>query len=323
MTINTKTKRLNIMTNFISEIATHDFSVLPNETLRFSPNINIITDNYSCASSHILKLLYSLLKVTSDHKNKLTKTELQKSFAKKITNVFRPDYLGRLSNCESNKGKTEIAMNMGNGLHNIISFSRSSSSKVKVETINLPENQYTETPIFIPNRELITFCPWFTALYNNQNISFEETWFDTCTQLNLPLAKGERETEIRKLANHIEQVMNGKLIEEQGRFYLSQGKNGKKVEAALLPEGLKMIAMLLRLIQTGVLLNKGYLFIDKPETSIISAELIDVFVNTICELSKNGVQVFMTATDNSLLLQECQCHMMSKSEENTLKIKVF
>ncbi|WP_260335325.1 AAA family ATPase, partial [Neisseria meningitidis] len=168
-------------------------------------------------------------------------------------------------------------------------------------------------------RELITLCPWFTSLYQNQSIPFEETWFDACMQLNHPLAKGPRETKIRELLEPIENAMGGKVSEEQGRFYLSLTNTGGKIEAPLVAEGLRKFVMIARLIATGALLDKGYLFWDEPEANL-NPKLIKVAARIIWSLSQQGIQVFI-ATHSLFLLRELE---LLKLENNTdLPVRFF
>lgn len=305
---------------YIQSLELTNFTVLPNDTFEFSENLNVIVAENGCGKTHLLKILYSLLEVTSNTKNRLLKTELQKSFADKLLNVFRPDSLGRLSKRLQGRGRTEIVLKLQNGTtHSSLNFSSNSSSQVNVQSIGLKENEYTPTPIFLPSRELITLCPWFTSLYQNQSIPFEETWFDACMQLNHPLAKGPRETKIRELLEPIENAMGGKVSEEQGRFYLSMTNTGGKIEAPLVAEGLRKFVMIARLIATGALLDKGYLFWDEPEANL-NPKLIKVAARIIWSLSQQGIQVFI-ATHSLFLLRELE---LLKLENNTdLPVRFF
>lgn len=70
----------------------------------------------------------------------------------------------------------------------------------------------------------------------------------------------------------------------------------------LVAEGLRKLAMLARLISTGVLLEKGYLFWDEPETNL-NPKLIKVLAASIMQLCQQGIQVFI-ATHSYFLLKE-------------------
>lgn len=303
---------------YVKSLKLENFTVLPNEIFLFSKNLNVIVAENGCGKTHLLKVIYSLLEVTSNEKNRLTKTDLQKSFARKLVNVFRPDNLGRLTKRVQGRGKAGITLELNQYTHSVLNFSTSSSTEVKLEKIGLTENQYTNTAIFLPSRELITLCPWFNSLYLNNSIPFEETWFDTCVQLSLPLARGPRLNKIRILLNPIEEAMGGTVYEENGRFYLSLTSKAGKIEAPLVAEGLRKFVMIARLIATGALLDKGYLFWDEPEANL-NPKLIKVAAEIIFALSKQGIQVFI-ATHSLFLLRELE---ILQSKEKKFSSRYF
>ena len=84
-------------TEYVASLELENFTVLPSEKFYFSNNLNVIVAENGCGKTHLLKVLYSLLEVTSNTKNRLLKTKLQKDFSNKLLNVFRPDSLGRLN----------------------------------------------------------------------------------------------------------------------------------------------------------------------------------------------------------------------------------
>lgn len=71
--------------------------------------------------------------------------------------------------------------------------------------------------------------------------------------------------------------------------------------------------MLARLISTGVLLDKGYLFWDEPETNL-NPKLIKVLAKSIVHLASEGIQIFI-ATHSLFLLRELEI----LTEENIYK----
>ena len=71
---------------------------------------------------------------------------------------------------------------------------------------------------------------------------------------------------------------------------------------SLVAEGWRKLAMLVRLISTGSLLDKGCLFWDKPETNL-NPRLIREVAKAILGICQAGVQVFV-ATHSLFLLRE-------------------
>ena len=175
-----------------------------------------------------------------------------------------------------------------------------------------PESGLEKSPVYLPTRELVTLCPWFLPLYDNYHLEFEESWRDTVSLLGSPTLKGPREKKVAALVKPLEQIMGGKVIVDpaNGRFYLQVPGEGK-MEMPLVAEGLRKIAMLARLISTGVLLEQGYLFWDEPETNL-NPKLIKVIAACILNLCQQGIQVFV-ASHSLFLLRELE--MLSEQAE--------
>ena len=237
--------------------------------------------------------------------NKPTKAFLEKSCAEKLNNVLRPEKLGNLASHHvigDDGRRAELFISNDDERTDIgISFSPTSQSEVKVES--LPQGWIREKPIFFPTRELLTLYPGFVSTYDNHYLEFEETYRDTCLLLGLPALKGDRELQAKALLKPIEEAMGGEIIlDSNGRFYLQQGK--KRIEMPLVAEGLRKFAMLARLIATGPLLDKGYLFWDEPEANL-NPKLIKTLAKVILDLCKQGIQVFI-ATHSLFLLRELE-----------------
>jgi len=88
----------------------------------------------------------------------------------------------------------------------------------------------------------------------------------------------------------------------------------------LVAEGLRKLGMLSRLISTGALLDKGYLFWDEPEANL-NPRLIKSVAKSILDLSGAGIQVFI-ATHSLFLLREIEILLANKSNKN-IKARFF
>jgi hypothetical protein len=150
---------------------------------------------------------------------------------------------------------------------NELGFSFNTTSKSEITVDRLPSAWIDRLPVYLPTRELLTLSPGFVSLYETTHLPFEETWRDTSLLLDAPLARGPRERRIRELLNPLEDAMNGKVeLDRAGRFYLNT--QGVSMEMHLVAEGLRKLAMVARLIATGSLVDKGFLFWDEPEANL-------------------------------------------------------
>jgi ABC-type transport system involved in cytochrome c biogenesis ATPase subunit len=286
-----------------------NFGPLPNDTYRFASGLNVIVGENGLGKSHLLKLLYSVLKVNASAKE-FTKTELQSAYADKLVGVFRPDALGRLVKRKQGKDRCEVSLEMRDEQLSC-AFSFATGAKTGVQVDKTPSSHAAQ-PAFIPTRELVTLCPWFGPLYDNYHLRFEESWRDTVSLLGAPSVRGPRQEVVAELLRPLEAAMGGKVEVDKatGEFYLSIPGEGS-MEMPLVAEGLRKLAMLARLISTGVLLEKGSLFWDEPETNL-NPKLMKVLAASIVTLCQQGIQVFI-ATHALFLMRELEILMQAQS----------
>lgn len=280
-----------------------NFGPLPNGEYQFAAGLNVIVGENGAGKSHLLKLLYALLKVNADAKD-YTKLELQKLYADKLVGVFRPDALGRLVKRKQGTDRCEIALTLSDQtLSCALSFATRAKASVQVD--QAPATGVHLLPAYIPTRELVTLCPWFGPLYDNYYLRFEEGWRDTVSLLGTPSVKGPREALAAKLLAPLEEAMGGKVQVDtvSGELYLNRPGEGL-MEMPVVAEGLRKVVMLARLISTGSLLDKGYLFWDEPEANL-NPKLIKVVARSILSLCSQGIQVFV-ATHSLFLLRELE-----------------
>jgi predicted ATP-dependent endonuclease of OLD family len=291
----------------LNQLTLTNFTLFKSADLKFSPQLNVIVGENGMGKSHLLKLMYSTIansfELQKDIKDKPTKAAIENSLATKLLRVMRPDSLGRLVSRKQGKEKCEIDVKFSEALLNT-SFAFSTGSKTNVDVTHVPSEWQDFAPVYLPTRELLTIYPGFVSLYENRHLEFEETWRDTCLLLGEPLVRGQKEKTVTSLLKPLEKALGGKVeLDVSGRFYLKMIGNGR-VEMPLVAEGMRKLAMIARLIATGALLDKGYLFWDEPEANL-NPKLIREVAKVIVDLSKSGIQVFI-ATHSYFLLKEIE-----------------
>ncbi len=300
-----------------------NLTVFSDVHFEFGKDLNVIVGENGSGKSHILKAAYSFISVSSQRGllnpgDAPKKSFLEVFIAEKLRNVFRPDELGRLARRIQGVSTCDIEYYFENEDYDI-SFRFSTKSKSEVTITKLSKTFMNTSPVFLPTRELLTIYPGFISLYENSHTQFEETWRDTCSLLGRPLARGPRIKSIKNILSPLEEAMGGSIeLDKSGRFYLNTKESGN-VEINLVAEGLRKLAMIARLVATGSLLDKGYLFWDEPEANL-NPKIIKSVARTILQIAQSGIQVFI-ATHSLFLLREL--HILQMSEFNRLDTRYF
>jgi hypothetical protein len=299
-----------------------NLTVFPDADLEFGSNLNVIVGENGTGKTHLLKMAYSVLGVIAEEGRKSlvttpTKSLLQTRLAEKLINVFRPEALGRLTRRKQGRERCDISLKFDQEESITFRFATNSKSEVAIE--KLPASWFTVLPAYLPTRELLTIFPNFVSVYEGHYLEFEETWRDTCLLLGAPLQRGPREKRIGELLAPLEKAMGGMIeLDKNGRFYLKSTDG--RMEMSLVAEGLRKLGMLSRLIATGSLIDRGYLFWDEPEANL-NPRLIKWVAKSILDLSAAGSQIFI-ATHSLFLLRELEMLLSEKIRKN-LKTQFF
>ncbi len=283
-----------------------NFTAFPHAEFKFSRGLNVIVGENGLGKTHVLKAAYSTVYMSSKGKRDSgsanpTKAHVQTALAKHLNAVFKPDSLGRLARRRApGRARCEVSCAFAPPKYSLrFSFNTSSRSEVTVD--KTPSAWIPDIPVYFPTRELLTIFPGFVSLYETTQTSFEQTWRDTCILLGAPLARGPRLKQIKALLEPIESAMGGKLVLEDSKgFYLKLSKS--KMEVNLVAEGHRKLAMIARLIATGVLQKKGYLYWDEPEANL-NPNMTKLVARTIVHLCQSGIQVTV-ATHSLFLIRE-------------------
>ena len=290
----------------LKRLSIRNLTVFPEAIFDFSPQLNVVIGENGAGKSHLLKAAYSVLAASAEEGRKPnaglpTKSLLQSKLAEKLIAVFRPETLGRLARRKQGRERCELDFEFDDPKLNVkFNFSTMNRSEVNVE--EAPADWLPQAPVFLPTRELLTIFPGFVSVYENHYLEFDESWRDACILLNAPALRGPREKQVAKLLAPLQDAMGGEIeLDKNGRFYLKISGQGR-MEMPLVAEGLRKLAMLARLIATGSLLDKGYLFWDEPDANL-NPRLIKITAGAILELCRSGIQVFI-ATHSLFLMRE-------------------
>ena len=301
----------------LKSLRLENFTVFPEATLEFGKNLNVFVGENGSGKTHILKAAYSAIAVSArrNGSGSQEKAHWQVALGDKFQGVFRPDTLGRLASRCRGRSKFQLDYGFDDPALNL-KFEVTTLGNVNLKV--MPTARVEKLPVYLPTRELLTISPGFVALYDTTHLLFEETWRDTCNLLGAPIAKGKKEAKIKQLLTPLESAMGGKVeLDKTGRFYLNLATGSMEVH--LVAEGLRKLATIARLISTGSLLDKGYLFWDEPESNL-NPKIIKTVARTILLVARSGIQVFV-ATHSLFLMREL--HILKRQEFKQLDARCF
>ena len=304
----------------IKRLETKNFTVLRNADLDFSEGLNVIIGENGSGKTHLIKLLYSILSCFEELNRMskqvfITKQLWQKVMATKLRNVFKPDQLGRLTTRRQGRERAEVKFYDKAGEY-ACSFGFATNSKSEVIFTKMPTKININAPVYFPAKELLSLYPRFVSMYDEYNVRYDVTYYDTIKLLGRELKKGKHTTETQEMIDKIEEAMGGHFyLDKKGdSFYFQLSKNNETelkgdMEVNLVAEGWRKIGMLTQVLLNGGLKDKGVLFWDEPEANL-NPQLIRIMAEIIYRLSSK-IQIFIT-THSLFLLREID--MLSKTE---------
>jgi energy-coupling factor transporter ATP-binding protein EcfA2 len=294
------------------------FTVLKQATLDFSPAMNIFIGRNGTGKSHLMKLLYAIIKSLPPEEAADRERIFQRDLSAKLAGVFKPDdqSINRLVTRTTGRSKATVSVTTDGGQ---VSWRLTTLGNLHVDAVEASTSSPT---VFLPSRETLAMYEGFIQAYENRELSFDETYRDVCTLLSGSLLLGPRLAHARVLARPLEDVLGGTVRLTGNRFYLASADGN--LEAHLLAEGHRKIASLIHLVLNGSLLQNSILFWDEPEANL-NPRLITVVAATLRRLAEFGVQIFVS-THDYLLASELSLAMefspLLKAEER-LDIRFF
>ena len=280
----------------ISGIKLKEFTAFKRVDIDFSPGLNVFIGENATGKSHMMKLMYSILRVMEPKLKRPSHVEKSLRLKEKLAAVFMPDKgeIGRLVRRARGRKKAEIQLSLGHRTSNV---ELTTLARLNFEWSGPPPPKRS---IFIPSRETLSMFDGFIAAIEDQKLSFDETYKDLCVALSAKPLRGRRVGAITSLLEPLTDLLGGSVVLEGGRFHV-HGKDGL-IEAHLLAEGYRKIAGLAHLIGNGSLIKNGFLFWDEPEANL-NPKLITRIADALRTLAHGGVQVFI-ATHDYLLSHE-------------------
>ncbi len=266
----------------IQQLSLTNFTVFQQVDLKFSPGLNVLIGENATGKSHLLKLMYGLVKTGETNRDD-PDAELKERFA----GLFKPDggRVGRLVRSgEEEHCRYHLTTHVG---ELVGTLDQADEVKIVAGPAPLPA-------LFLPAREVLSMYEGFVPLYQSRALSFDATYYDACVALQAPLQIGATRAAAEALSARIYEILGGRVELDGPRFYIDLG-DGKR-EAHLVAEGLRKLATLAHLIDTGAVAVGTVLFWDEPEANL-NPRIIARLAEPLIDLAKRGVQIFLSTHD--------------------------
>lgn len=280
----------------ITRFKASNFTVFTDLDVEFTSGINIFIGQNGTGKTHLMKAVYSACC--------LIDKKIDTPFDRKINGVFTPNSIGRLVHRAVGRNSGSITIyrkNTNEERDRYITLRLTNQNKSEVKQNGWAVDDSVEA-IFIPVKDMLANAPGFRSLFSQKKLAYEEIYLDIIDKAFIPIARGKLSPERERLLSILNEAMSGRVIEKNETFYL-KNKNGE-LEFPLLAEGFRKLGLLYRLIQNESLTHGSMLFWDEPEANL-NPHLSQTVVKILLELSKMGVQIFVT-THDYVLLKEFQ-----------------
>jgi ABC-type transport system involved in cytochrome c biogenesis ATPase subunit len=281
----------------IKTIELREFSAFEHALLPCVGGLNVFLGENGTGKSHALKAAYASLEAL--RAARLGRADLRGTVEAKLVGVFRPSgAVTRLIRRKHGQNAASIRLVSDRG----VPFDITISVRGGVSVDKTGKAWGPARSVFLPTREVLALYPGFVALYDERELSFDETYRDACQAVGLPGLRGTRREVAERLAKSLRKALGGHTELKADGFYVKFDGDRAFMEAHLVAEGLRKLATLERLVINGTLTKNGYLFWDEPEANL-NPKLTTVIADVLCSLASKGVQVFLATHDYLLLKQ--------------------
>lgn len=275
------------------------FTAFSQLQVELSPGINVFIGKNGTGKTHLLKVLYSVCKIT----------EGKQDLSEKLVRVFMPyeDRIGRLVHRRRGVDWAKIEASRDDR-RLTFEFSSRASDAPKIRNLQAWLSRKIVAS-YIPPKEFLSHAAGFRSLYERREVAFEEVYDDLLAQAYLPPLR-EQDDRRTKVLEILRKAIEGKVILKGDEFFLKNRQGN--LEFPLLAEGMRKLGLIWVLVQNGTLLGGSVLLWDEPEANL-NPSLMPLLVEVLLELQRSGVQIIL-ATHDYVVLKALDLKMRSDDQ---------
>lgn len=275
------------------------FRTLPTPT--FYSTLNVIIGENDTGKTHLLKLLYTIVRSLEEYQNQRPGTsfiQLSDLLANKLQRVFLPPQmeLGQLVS-KGEKRLTVTAQLQGERLQ--FTFGKDTKNQIKAKSFHHTLDHLGPVKaIFLPSTEILSF--YYDAIIATREAlelsTFDDTYLDLAHNFHQPVVmRNHWRAPLKKSWQSLNQTTGGYeiVVEKDGSIWFLRGQERYNIHQVA--EGTKKIALLNQLMRKGMLWPSvgKVLFIDEPELHLHPKAIV-LLAEFLFQLSETGIQVYLS-----------------------------
>jgi predicted ATPase len=270
----------------ILKVDLKDFGPLTHIAWKDLGKINVVIGNNATGKTYLLKAMYVAIKSVEETGRGHNPKKIEDILADRLYWTFQTRKIGDL--VRKGAGPAACSLRSSEGK---LTFQFGPATEQKLIGA---ENTYPAreaNSIFLPAKEVLSlFSIIKKSRDTDQVFGFDDTYLDLVRAIELEPTKGRNYEEFSTARRTLADMLNGKVVFENGEWYYKQGNVRFAIHSA--SEGIKKISILDRLLGNRYLSPDSIVFIDEPEAAL-HPEALSRFMEIIRALSESGIQFFV------------------------------
>lgn len=186
--------------------------------------------------------------------------------------------------------------------------------------VGAAQNAFMPRPVFVPSKEIVSLFKGLVGLFEHYSgFPLDDTYRDLAVALST-LETQQENPLLPEVAQRIRSVLAGDLKLEDGDLIFVRN-DGCKLQAQLMAEGHRKLALLIYMLRTGLVEIGSTVFWDEPEANLNPAA-IRLLAQALHVIAGMGAQVIL-ATHSLFLLREFEILQLANKSAGAVAIRYF